>query len=238
MTRCNTEVLPHSNLSAEIPPAQRITKRIRLCPWAGFHTTTRVTSSNAIVNSVTMQVAITGFNTNPLLSRLGKAHSFFGSLVPSWLLIQNTVIYQFTSWRSYPQGQEHFLSKRNAGLENLCKCTQKSLGSIRMSGSPTPTNLTHTLNTGCINVLFQVSSKLWNDPSSCPHFVTTRPCGDLWAHKLGPVLVKLNWKMHYSNSRAFSLPDWDCSKAKPPKFIEQLFGFTDLFLPVPSTMLM
>lgn len=211
MTRCNIEVLPHSNLSAQISPTQTITRRIRLYPWAGFQTTTRATSSNAIVNSVPMQVAITGFSINPLLSRLGKAHSFFGSFVPFWLLIQNTVIYQFTLWRSYPQGQEHFLSNRNAGLENLCKCTRKcthkSWGSIRMSGSPTPTDLTHTLNTGCINVLFQGSSKLWNDPSSCPHFVITRPCGDLWAHKLGPVLVKLNWKMHYSNSRAFSLLD-------------------------------
>lgn len=80
-----------------------------------IETNTRMTSSIATVNRVAIQVII-GFNTNPLLSREGKAHSFFGSLVPVWLLIQNIVIDQFTLWRSYPQGQEHSLSKQECRL--------------------------------------------------------------------------------------------------------------------------
>lgn len=60
-----------------------------------IETNTRMTSSIATVHRVAIQVII-GFNTNPLLSREGKAHSFFGSLVPVWLLIQNIVIDQFT----------------------------------------------------------------------------------------------------------------------------------------------
>lgn len=92
-----------------------ITERIGLYPQAGLRHT-RMTSSIATVNRVAIQVIIIGFNTNPLLSRVGKAHSFFGSLVPVWLLIQNIVIDQFTLWRSYPQGQEHSLSKQECRL--------------------------------------------------------------------------------------------------------------------------
>lgn len=42
-------------------------------------------------------------------------------------------------------------------------------------------------------------------------------CVAIQPHKLDSVLMKLSWKMHYSNSRAFSLPDWNCFKSSPQK---------------------
>lgn len=80
-----------------------------------------------------------------------------------------------------------------------------------MSGCLAPLDWSQTLGTGCISSLFQGRSMTLPIVPAL-----SRPLrGDLQAHKLHSVLMKLNWKMHYSNSRAFSLPDVTVVKPSP-----------------------